>query len=162
NVPYLIKGNSNIKDNLTLNPGVQFLMASGASIDVNSSGSIHAIGTSSDPISIKGEVDAVGYWGVLHVDSNNPLNEFAFVNINNGGALGSFDYSSIWVNDNNNGAFIMNDCSISDSYSWVLFVETGASMTPSTKNGVESTNTFINNGSGTNANCTDGCTVYFE
>jgi hypothetical protein len=162
NVPYLIKGNSNIKDNLTLNPGVQFLMASGASIDVNSSGSIHAIGTSSDPISIKGEVDAVGYWGVIHVDSNNPLNEFAFVNIKNGGSLGSFDYSSIWVNDNNNGAFIMNDCSISDSYSWGLFVENGASMTPSTKNGVESTNTFINNGSGTNANCTDGCTVYFE
>lgn len=162
NVPYLIKGNSNIIDGVTLNPGVQFLMASGANIDVKSSGSLQAIGTSSDPISIKGEVDAVGYWGAIEILSNNPLNEFAFVNIKNGGANGSLGYSTIWVNDNSNGSFIMNNCSISDSYSWGIFVENGASMTPNTKSGVESVNTFNNNGSGTNANCTDGCTVYFE
>lgn len=161
NVPYLIKDNSNVKDAVTLNPGVQFLMATNASIDVSASGSIHAIGTSGDPISIKGEVDAVG-WGAIQILSNNPLNEFAFVNIKNGGANGSLGYSTIWVNDNTNGSFIMNNCSISDSYSWGLYVENGASMTPNTKSGVESVNTFNNNGSGTNANCTDGCTVYFE
>lgn len=162
NVPYLIEGGSNIKNDLRLNPGVRFLMASGAIIDINASGSIHAIGTSSVPITIKGEVDAVGYWGYIHVDSNNPLNEFAFVNIKNGGSKSTFDHASIWVNDNNNGTFIMNDCSISDSYSWGLFVENGASMTPSTKSGVESVNTFNNNGTGANASCTDGCNVLFE
>jgi len=162
NVPYLIKGDSNIGNDLKLDPGVRFLMDPGASIYISSSGSMNAIGTNSKPITIKGKVDAVGSWNVIHIDSNNPLNEFAFVDIKNGGSSGSFDYASIWVNNNNNGTFIMNDCSISDSYSWGLFIENGANMTPSTKAGVESVNTFNNNGTGTNANCTDGCTVLFE
>ncbi|MDQ7917949.1 hypothetical protein RBU60_10210 [Mesonia sp. MT50] len=162
NVPYLIEGSLNIKDDLTLSPGVRFLMGSGAGINISSSGSMHAIGTSNEPITIKGNVDAVGYWGLIHLDSNNPLNEFAFVNLKNGGSSGTYGYSSIWVNNNNNGSFIMNDCSISDSYSWGLVVENGATMTPSTKAGVESANTFSNNGNGTNADCTDGCSVIFQ
>lgn len=162
NVPYLIRGTSNINNELQLKPGVRFLMGAGAGFDVKGSGSMNAIGTSSKPIIIKGEVDAIGYWAYIHFDTNNPLNEFAFVNIKNGGSRSSFNYSTIWVNDNNNGSFKMTDCTISDSYSWGIYVENGAFMTPNTKTGVESANSFNNNGTGTNANCTDGCSIYFQ
>ena len=161
NVPYLIRGTANIKADLKLNPGVRFLMSSGARLDVSASGSMNAIGTNSSPISIKGEVDAVGYWSYVHINSNNPLNEFAYVNMKNGGSNSSYSYTSIWVNDNNNGTFIMTNSSISDSYGWGLYVENGATMTPPTKAGVESANTFSTNGTGTNANCTGDCNVYF-
>lgn len=160
NVPYLIKGSSDIKSDLKLEPGVRFLMSSGAVIDVNNSGSMNALGTSNKPITIKGEVDAVGYWAHIHFNSNNPLNKFTHVNIKNGGSRSSYKYSSIWVNDNNNGSFNMTDCTIADSYGWGVYVENGATMIPSTKSEVESVNTFINNGSGTNADCTDTCSIY--
>ncbi len=159
NVPYFIEEKSYLKNDLKINSGVEILMGAGAYIIVEANGSINAIGTSSKPISIKGKVNSVGYWKVLHINSNNPLNKFEYVTIKNGGSDSYYNYSSIFVNNNNNGSFIMNNCTISDSYAWGLFVEGGASITPSTKAGIEGANTFNNNGTGTNANCTGNCTV---
>lgn len=162
NVPYLLDGRSYINSDLKLNPGVEFQMSSGARIDVDAAGSMNAIGTSSDSIVIKGKVNAVGYWDAIDINSNNPLNEFEYVTIKNGGKSNTFYYSSIWVNDNNNGSFKMTNCTITDSYAWGLYVEGIASMTPSTAAAIESANSFSNNGTGTSASCTGNCNVYIK
>lgn len=162
NVPYYLEGPATVKNDLKLNPGVEILMGAGVVIDVQGAGSFNAIGTASDPILIKGKVNSAGFWNVIHINSNNPLNKFSNVTVQNGGSSGSYKYVSIWVNDNNNGSFNMTDCTITDSYSWGLYVENGATMVPSTVEDVENANSFSNNGTGTNASCTGNCNVYFE
>lgn len=162
NVPYLLSGRSHIKENLKLNPGVKWLMASGTRVYTDASGSFNAVGTTNDHISIKGKVNSVGYWEMIDIESNNPLNEFKHVDIQNGGGLSTYQYASIYVNNSNNASFIMNDCSISDSYGWGIYVRKGASMTPSSESAVKSANTFDNNGSGGNANCSGDCDVHFQ
>lgn len=161
NVPYFIDGTSDINSDLKLNPGVEMLMGAVAQFNVQPSGSFNAIGTDVNPITIKGKVNSVGYWGVIHVNSNNPLNKFSYVNLQNGGSSSYYTNSTIWINNNNTGSFNMTDCSISDSYSWALYVESGTIMFPSTAPAVESANSFSNNGTGTNANCTGSCNVFF-
>jgi|SRR5690554_1805347 len=159
-VPYLLNGTNYIKNGLKLEAGVEILMAAGTRVYVESSGSFNAIGTNAKPIEIKGKVNTHGYWDLIRFESNNPLNEFKYVNIQDGGAYSYYYYSSIYVSKSNNASFIMNDCNISDSYGWGLYADKGASMTPSTEAAVRSANTFNNNGNGVNASCTGSCDVY--
>ena len=161
NVPYYVSGKTTLNEALKLNPGVDFLMGPGAYIYVNSSGSFNAIGTAAEKISITGKIKTVGYWEYIEINSNNPLNKFRNVTISHGGGRSSYQYSTIWVNDNNNGTFDMSGCSLTDSYGYGVYVERGASMSPSSAAAVEAANTFSNNGAGSNANCGSNCNVYF-
>lgn len=159
--PYYIEGNSNIVEGLTLNPGVIFLMGPEAGFYVKPSGYINAIGTATDKIIIKGAVESVGYWDYIGIESNNPKNEFAYVEVSNGGADSyPVDYASIYVGGNR--SFTMNNCSVSDSYGWGLFVQNGANISPDSVAGMQSANTFMNNGTGGDANCTGSCDVRMD
>lgn len=161
NVPYYIEGKGTINDDLKLNPGVQILMGPKASIYCESTGSFNAVGTSSDSIYIKGKVNSVGYWDLILMNSNNPLNKFSHVRISNGGQYSYYKHSSIYVPKKNTGSLEIIDSHISDSYAWGIYAESGSSITPSSAATIEAANTFNNNGTGPNAICTGNCNVYY-
>ena len=163
NVPFLVH-NSTTDAGLTLSPGVEFKMASGAGIEVKANGYFNAIGTSSKPIKISGKTATYGYWTHIHINSNNPKNEFKYVEVSDGGANASYGYANIFVNDNNTGQFTMNNCKISNSYGWGLIIEKASVsiITPNSVAGMKSANTFSNNGNGSNSTCTGDCSVAFN
>lgn len=157
--PYYLDRFMDIETDAKLQPGTSILMGSEAGMDIREQGSLNAIGTSSEPITIKGNIATPGFWRELEFDSNNPLNELEYVEFSHGGSYSTHKYSTIWIQNNVNTRFTMNNCTISDSYGWGLYVESGTDVTPSDKASMEAANTFINNGTGTSANCTGNCSV---
>ncbi|HLS71881.1 MAG TPA: hypothetical protein VK027_09480 [Chitinophagaceae bacterium] len=161
NVPYYIEGRSEIKTGLKLNPGVKFLMGSDARMSTTANGYFNAIGTADKPIIITGKEEVPGYWEFININSNNPNNKMEYVELSYGGSSSNYKHSSIWVNDNNNGQLTVNNCTFKKSYSWAIYVEQ-ATIYPSDYAAINASNTFIDNGAGANANCTDNCSVYFQ
>lgn len=86
NVPYYLNegGHFVVDATLEIDAGVKMLFDNGGGIYVDN-GSMRAVGTSSDPITFEGMVDAKGTWNGIEIGSNNPQNEFRYVNINNAG-----------------------------------------------------------------------------
>ncbi len=161
NVPYFINGNCYIDGDLTLKPGVDFLMASTARIIVRANGSFNAVGTNTEPITIKGKAASVGYWDDIIFESNHPNNEFKHVTIENSGKYDYYYNSTIYVSEN--ASLKINDCTIKDSYGWGIYVRNGANMDPSTKVDLENANSFSNNATGSGFNCSDSpCNVYMN
>lgn len=146
---------------LIIKPGVQIIMCSGARLKTTANGSINAIGSASNPIIIKGEQNIPGYWDVIDFNSNNPNNILKHVIISDGGYSNSYYNATVWINDNNNGQLTVNNCTFKKSYSWAIYVEQ-ATIYPSDYAAINASNTFIDNGAGANANCTDNCSVYFQ
>lgn len=98
NVPYRMANNvETIIADVTILPGAQFLGQPNGGIEVISSGSLNAVGTSSNKIVFKGEQDVDGYWKGLSIESNNTSNEFTYVEVTNGGEEG-FDGANIKTN----------------------------------------------------------------
>lgn len=164
NVPYLIDDAVAIDAGLTLSPGVEFKMGANAGIDVRVNGYLYAVGTASNPIKITGKTSTFGYWNTLHINSNNPKNEFKFVEIADGGGSSYYEYATIWVNDNNTGQFTMHNSKVSNGYGWGLYVEKASVsiITPNTETGMRNENSFSGNGGGSSSNCTGDCDVVFK
>lgn len=161
--PLLIVGSVNIENALTLNPGVHIKMESGDGIHVRESGSLNAMGTVDLPITIEGRYDSPGYWAGLKVASNNPNNKFNYVTVSDGGSYWGYEYAGIMVD----GRLDLDNCMINNSNSWGVYVKGssflycgGAIQTDAA--GVTSHNTVTGNGVGPDADCVDGCVVYFE
>jgi len=160
--PLLIKG-AYIEADLTLSPGIELLMEADAYLQVENTGSLNAVGSSSNPIVITGRVQSAGYWEGIKINSNNPLNNFDYVTVSYGGAYWGYEYANIDVD----GSLVLNNSTISNANSWGLNVGSSASITvngvvQTDAAGVESNNTFTSNGSGADANCTGGCGVNFQ
>ncbi|HLR37291.1 MAG TPA: hypothetical protein VK084_04540 [Chitinophagaceae bacterium] len=163
NVPYFIDQFWNVKEGITLKPGTHFVMGSEAAIVIEDDGFLNAEGTAEDSISIVGKVDAAGYWNSITFQTNNPKNVMKYVTISNGGSdAGYSDHSSIYVNGLYNAQLILQHSTIRDSYSWGLYVDDGATITPGSVSDLEDTNTFTNNGTGTDADCDGDCNVLIE
>lgn len=162
--PYLLTGDMEVQAGLTLLPGVNLLMESGAGIDVKESGYLTATGSATAPIIIKGRYNSAGYWDGIYFRSNNPNNKLNYVNLEYGGEGWFLDYSTVWVG----GRLEMNNSSISNSNSWAMVVGgsgsvycSGTSQTDAA--GVQTVNTISGNGAGADADCLGGgCTVLFE
>lgn len=86
NVPYYFDdgGNIDVLSSLNIDPGVEIQFNNDAGLYV-STGSISAVGTSSEPIIFKGKVDAKGTWSGIRINTVNPKNEFRYVTISNAG-----------------------------------------------------------------------------
>ncbi len=82
---YIVQGTFTIAAGVTVEPGVRITMTPGARIDINSSGSLSAVGTEENPIFIEGEQDARGYWDFIRFQSNNPNNRLEHCVISHGG-----------------------------------------------------------------------------
>jgi len=82
---YIVDGTFTIGAGVTVEPGVRITMTPSARIDINSSGSLTAVGTADNPIYIEGEQDARGYWDFIRFQSNNPNNRLEHCIISHGG-----------------------------------------------------------------------------
>lgn len=164
NVPYYINRFVKVKAGLTLQPGTQFVMGEKATIVIEDEGFLNAEGTAEDSISIIGKVDAVGYWNWISIETNNPKNVLKYVTIANGGKgkSGYSDHATLGVYGFNHGQLTLQHCTIKDSYGWGLYVEDDATIVPQGLSALLGSNTFDNNGTGTNADCDGDCNVHIE
>jgi len=138
-IPYNIRGNIQINDgNTTLEAGVEILMGADRRIDVGTLGSLKIQGVSGNPVVIKGEQPAKGYWKAIRIESNNINNVFSYTNISDGDQRYS---NEAMVYLSGNSRLEANNCTITNGNSAALDKATNA--------------TFIDNG-GNNWNDCDG------
>jgi len=116
---YYITSKWTLNAAVTINPGVNIMMKSGASIYVNEEGSINAEGTALLPIAIFGEQSTKGYWADIDFDnSNQPANIMKYVFISDGGN----GYGDGLLTVSGNSQLSMSNCMISNSKKYGLFV----------------------------------------
>ncbi|MCB0497157.1 MAG: PKD domain-containing protein [Cyclobacteriaceae bacterium] len=98
NVPYKLAGNpEDIESDVTIEAGVELIGQPASGLRILSTGSLNAVGTSTDNIIFRGEEDIAGYWKGLTFFSNTTKNELTYVVISNGGEEG-FDGANIKTN----------------------------------------------------------------
>lgn len=84
--PYLFTGNARIEAAVEILPGTVIQMGPSARIEMRSTGSLSAVGTPTERISITGEQPAKGYWDYIYYNgSNSPNNQFRYVDVSYGG-----------------------------------------------------------------------------
>lgn len=123
---------------LTIEPGTTLEMCAGASLTVTETGSFNAVGTASQPIIIKGEVETAGYWQGLNISSNNPNNRLEFVTIKDGGTYWGWNYAL--VNIDGSAQVALKNSTFSNADQVAVYAEESTSITEF------SNNTFSNNG----------------
>lgn len=86
-VPYLIVSNyCIIESDVIVEPGVRFEMGAESKISVLAEGSLKMIGNTDQRITVTGKVSSPGFYnGIYFENSNNPLNEFQFVDVSYAG-----------------------------------------------------------------------------
>lgn len=85
-VDYIVTGTLNIDAALEIMPGVNIEMTPGVRINVNSMGSLSAVGEEDMPIQIFGSQRVEGYWDFVRFNnSNNPNNSLIYTKISDGG-----------------------------------------------------------------------------
>lgn len=89
-IDYILNCVVTVNAKLTIEPGVNIQVKSGAGILVETGGSIVAVGTETKNIIFKDPNDAAGVWKGIYIKSNNVLNELKYCIVSNGGAS-SFD-----------------------------------------------------------------------
>lgn len=85
NAPYQVSGTRAVGAALTIEPGVEVLFESDASMVTGTSGSINAVGTASETIVFTGTTEEAGHWRGLGFRSNEVANELTHVEIAYGG-----------------------------------------------------------------------------
>lgn len=85
-IDYCIEGVLDVTAPLEIEPGTVIAIGENGGIGVYDAGSIKAIGTSAEPIVIKGKGAAQGYWRGIHIETNSLNNRFEFVEISDAGS----------------------------------------------------------------------------
>jgi len=127
--PYRIESVVDIENEVTIEAGTNFIFADGARIDVEENGIIKALGTATEMITFKGEVETPGYWHGIYIISNNPANELTYVQVSHGG--GSY-YANVYVRYT--GQLKLSNCTLTESASYGLEAEDGAKLPVFTNN----------------------------
>lgn len=84
-VDYLIKCDMKIKGKIKVEPGTVIAFGEDASLSV-SEGSFNAIGTTSEPIILRGEVQNKGHWKGIAINTNQSDNQLEHVRISDTGS----------------------------------------------------------------------------
>lgn len=127
---------------LTIPAGTTIIMCAGASISVESSGYINAIGTADKPIIIKGETESAGFWEGIAIKSNNPNNVFSYVTVKDAGTYWYWAYAGVYIADN--AKISMDHTTISNHQTIGMYFQNDAQI------GTFSSNTFSNCETGMN------------
>ena len=110
---------------LALSAGTDVRMAANAQILVFSTGSVNAIGTAEDPISIEGLEATPGYWdGIHYISSTSEHNRFEHVNIAHGG--GDPARKGNIIVDGLNTAITMQHCALTHSAGYGVVYDSNA------------------------------------
>jgi hypothetical protein len=127
-VPYLIVSDyCQIESDVIVEPGVRLEMEAESRISVLAEGSLKMIGNTDQRITVTGKVSSPGFYnGIFFDNSNNPLNEFQFVDVSYAGpgtvgsnvrlagatriSIGnsSFNHSANW------GIYVSRDATLDD------------------------------------------------
>lgn len=140
NVPYRLTDNiEDIKGDVTINAGASFIGKQNAGLEIQTTGSLNAVGTLGNEISFKGEQNVQGYWRGLRFLSNNASNVLDFIEIANGGSSG-FDGANRKANIEvgSAGLLTITNSNISESGGDGIRVQAGGSLT-------QTGNSFTNN-----------------
>jgi len=111
---------------LTLRPGVTILMSAGSGIYVSASGSLNAVGTSSQPIVVEGNGNhASGFWAGVDFSSASSANELTYVTVKDAGGPSDGD------------VYVYSGASVSITYSTIensagygVYAQDGALLFP--------------------------------
>ena len=160
--PLLLEG-LDLDAQLTLKPGSNLQMEADSYIDVKATGALNCPGNAAEPITIAGRFETPAYWSGIIVRSNNPNNVMTHTSVEDGGSYWGYEYSNIHVE----GRLDISSSTIKNANSWGIYVDSGASIyvngtVETTAGPVEASNTFSNNGTGPDASCTGGCTIFFD
>jgi len=142
-VPALMKSHFSITNNalVTIEAGASFVFDSDAYFYTTGNsgelGALKAIGTKNKPISFTGRQHTQGYWGGISFGNNDSRNEFAYVNIADGGG---YYNGNIKIDEYAN----IHNCNISNSLNYGIWFNYQATS----NNDISSVNTFSNNKKG--------------
>ena len=137
-VPYFLQDNFMYKDGvLTVEPGTEIIMSAQNWMHVSNKSSLVMVGTAADPIIIRGEHDAAGFWQQLNIDSSSPLNEIGHVIFKNAGR----------TTDTPNGAVFLGSSNFLNIHDVVFSncFEYGLSIQNASKSHLEHTNLSLDN-----------------
>ena len=117
--PYVFKSTSNIDASVEIMPGTVIEMGPSARVQIRASGSLTAIGTPENRITITAEQEAKGYWDYIYFNgSNSPNNQFKYIDISSGGGSGlSCCGGTISLI---NGFLSMENSSVTNSQRWAM------------------------------------------
>lgn len=85
-LPYYGMTSLNFKNVTKMAAGTTIIMSNNTGIYVTGQQYLQINGTSSNPVTIKGETESAGFWIGLLVNTNNPNNVFNYLNIADGGS----------------------------------------------------------------------------
>jgi hypothetical protein len=121
-----ICGDIRVSSSLIIEPGATLIMCAGASITIEETGYISAIGTADKPIMIKGATETKGFWEGLAIKSNNPNNKLNYVTVKDAGTYWGWSYANVFLSP---GAKLeMSNSTISNSDDIGLYVSESASL----------------------------------
>jgi len=120
---YAVTNIANINAVLTIEPGVKIEFASGARMDIETTGALVAVGTESDSIVFTGVNQTSGFWDGINVISSNPDNEISYASITYGGSDG---YANIYVDSE--GSVEISHTRSDNSSTYGLESENGAEL----------------------------------
>lgn len=124
-IDYIVDCKMTVSCDLEIKPGVAIAFKTDAGLKVNSSGSINAVGTSSEPILFTGEDKFAGAWAGIFVDCDDPKNEISYAKIeyaggdqfnSNGDQGGIILYAGTRMNVNNTTITNCENYGINASY----------------------------------------------
>ncbi len=137
---YRVTGNFGVSGALTIQAGAILEFASGIDLNVSATGSLVAIGTSTNRIQFRGATASAGFWEGITLTSGNTNNRLEFADVSHTGS-----------NAAKQGAVYMNGASVlsikDSSFSNNLFFGIFRASVGSTLNNL-SGNTFLSNPSG--------------
>lgn len=115
-VDYIIANNVEVNANLTIKPGVTLMFKNGAGLQVNSSGSLTAIGASGNVVLFTSESGKRSAWNGIAVLSNSAKNILSYCKIEHGGAAGKYGMGDVVVGGDGKAAQVeITNCEITAS-----------------------------------------------
>ncbi|WP_400190526.1 PKD domain-containing protein [Hymenobacter sp. B81] len=148
--PYRLLVDLGISSGLKLSPGVQLQLGPNASINVNSSGYLSAIGTASNRITITGTQPNQGHWdGIGYSFAASAQNVLEYVDLSGGGGqrLGATNKGNLVLHGNGASAsrVTVRNCTVRNSGGYGIVVGFGTSLNAD----AATVNTFSGNAQGT-------------
>jgi len=154
NAPYRVFVSINIEEggHITIEPGTQFVMDQRASIDVESGGSLRAVGTAANPIRFYGLQSTPGFWQNIRFSSNaaDTRNRLEHIEVSYGGGGSIFEGA---INLARNSDAIITNSTIRNSSSSGVCIDPGSGANA---NQILTQNTYASNAGG-NVVVSDDC-----
>ncbi len=132
-VPYLMKNdahngfhiNSGV---LTVEPGTEIIMTARSRMRVYGDASLIMVGTTNNPITIRGEQAVAGFWDFIDIGSSSPLNEIGHVNIKNAGIPTGYPNGAVFVE---RSTFLkIHDVVFSNCFEYAISLSYGGGVAP--------------------------------